>query len=184
MNRRPVIIDCDPGIDDAMALLAAFRAPELDIRAITPVAGNVPLRHTAPNPLKILALGGREDIPVYPNVRSLISITFSIDINGVFSVSASVVGSEMPVTIEMLDSVLLTDKMIDNIIDEDKREKEEIIKEMREDLISEIELRLQDLENSDNYRMIALVARERDWLNENMYTGSVEELQQCLDRLK
>ena len=90
----------------------------------------------------------------------------------------------MPVTIEMLDSVLLTDKMIDNIIDEDKREKEEIIKEMREDLISEIELRLQDLENSDNYRMIALVARERDWLNENMYTGSVEELQQCLDRLK
>ena len=125
-----------------------------------------------------------KDIPVYPNVRSLISITFSIDINGVFSVSASVVGSEMPVTIEMLDSVLLTDKMIDNIIDEDKREKEEIIKEMREDLISEIELRLQDLENSDNYRMIALVARERDWLNENMYTGSVEELQQCLDRLK
>lgn len=66
MNRRPVIIDCDPGIDDAMALLAAFRAPELDIRAITPVAGNVPLRHTAPNTLKILALGGREDIPVYP----------------------------------------------------------------------------------------------------------------------
>lgn len=125
-----------------------------------------------------------KDIPVYPNVRSLISITFSIDINGVFSVSASVVGSEMPVTIEMLDSVLLTDKMIDNIIDEDKREKEEIIKEMREDLISEIELRLQDLENSDNYRMIALVAREREWLDENMYTGTVEELQQCLDRLK
>ena len=37
MNKRPVIIDCDPGIDDAMALLAAFRVPELDIRAITPV---------------------------------------------------------------------------------------------------------------------------------------------------
>ena len=66
MNKRSVIIDCDPGIDDAMALLAAFRAPELDIKAITPVAGNVPLVHTAPNALKILALGGREDIPVYP----------------------------------------------------------------------------------------------------------------------
>ena len=125
-----------------------------------------------------------KDIPVYPNVRSLISITFSIDINGVFSVSASVVGSEMPVTIEMLDSVLLTDKMIDNIIDEDNREKQEILKEIREDLISEIDLRLQDLENSDNYRTIALVAREREWLKDNMYTGSVEELQQCLDRLK
>lgn len=59
MNKRPVIIDCDPGIDDAMALLAAFRVPELDIRAITPVAGNVPLAYTAPNALKILALGSR-----------------------------------------------------------------------------------------------------------------------------
>ena len=66
MNKRPVIIDCDPGIDDAVALLAAFQAPGLDIRAITPVAGNVPLSHTCPNALKILALGGREDIPVYP----------------------------------------------------------------------------------------------------------------------
>ena len=66
MNTRPVIIDCEPGIDDAVALLAALQAPELDIRAVTPVAGNVPLSHTCPNALKILALGGREDIPVCP----------------------------------------------------------------------------------------------------------------------
>lgn len=46
MNRRPIIIDCDPGVDDAIAILLALRAPEFDLRALTPVAGNV--RSTAP----------------------------------------------------------------------------------------------------------------------------------------
>lgn len=84
MNKRPVIIDCDPGIDDAMALLAAFRAPELDIKAITPVAGNVPLAYTAPNALKILALGGREDIPVYPGADRPLSgeVRDAADVHG------------------------------------------------------------------------------------------------------
>lgn len=84
MNKRPVIIDCDPGIDDAMALLAAFRVPELDIRAITPVAGNVSLAHTAPNALKVLALGGREDIPVYPGADRPLSgqVRDAADVHG------------------------------------------------------------------------------------------------------
>jgi len=44
-----VIIDTDPGVDDALALLLAMRSPELKIEAITPVAGNVPLELTLPN---------------------------------------------------------------------------------------------------------------------------------------
>ncbi|ANB33700.1 nucleoside hydrolase [Rhodovulum sulfidophilum] len=61
----PVIFDCDPGIDDAIALLGAFAAPELDIRAILAVCGNQPLERTLRNALQICELGGREDIPVH-----------------------------------------------------------------------------------------------------------------------
>ena len=64
MNRRPIIIDCDPGVDDAIAILLALRAPEFDLRALTPVAGNVPLDRTAPNALSILELAGAR-VPVY-----------------------------------------------------------------------------------------------------------------------
>lgn len=62
----PIIIDCDPGVDDAIALLAAFASPELDIRAIQPVCGNQPLERTLRNALRIRELGGRPGIPVYP----------------------------------------------------------------------------------------------------------------------
>jgi hypothetical protein len=48
-----VIIDTDPGVDDAFALLLAMRSPELKIEAITPVAGNVPLSLTLPNALRM-----------------------------------------------------------------------------------------------------------------------------------
>lgn len=61
----PVIFDCDPGIDDSIALLGAFVAPELDILAITPVCGNQPLDRTLRNALQICELGGRLDIPVH-----------------------------------------------------------------------------------------------------------------------
>ncbi|WP_312530272.1 nucleoside hydrolase [Paracoccus sp. (in: a-proteobacteria)] len=66
MTVTPIIIDCDPGIDDAIALLTAFVSPELDILGITPVAGNQPLERTLRNALQICELGGRGDIPVYP----------------------------------------------------------------------------------------------------------------------
>ena len=48
---RPVIIDCDPGTDDAIALLFAFASPELDIKAITIAGGNAGLAHTLANAL-------------------------------------------------------------------------------------------------------------------------------------
>lgn len=65
MTKRKVIIDCDPGIDDSLALLYAILHPELDVVAITTVAGNVPLRLANDNALICLELAGRLDIPIY-----------------------------------------------------------------------------------------------------------------------
>ena len=60
----PLVIDCDPGVDDAIAILLALASPEVDLLAVTTVAGNLPLETTTRNALRVLALAGREDIPV------------------------------------------------------------------------------------------------------------------------
>lgn len=60
----PVILDCDPGHDDALAILLALARPELRVLGITTVAGNVGLEATTRNALGVLALAGRGDIPV------------------------------------------------------------------------------------------------------------------------
>lgn len=65
MARAPIMRDCDPGVDDAIALLLALGSPEIGIRAITTVAGNVDDALTATNACRVLALAGREDIPVH-----------------------------------------------------------------------------------------------------------------------
>jgi pyrimidine-specific ribonucleoside hydrolase len=57
--KKPVIIDCDPGIDDAVALFIAFAADNLDIRAITTVAGNVGIEKTTNNALKLVEYIGK-----------------------------------------------------------------------------------------------------------------------------
>lgn len=64
MAPSPIIIDCDPGIDDALAILAALGSPEIDVLAITTVAGNAPLAATTSNALRILDLAGAPGIPV------------------------------------------------------------------------------------------------------------------------
>ena len=64
MSKIPVIIDCDTGVDDALALLAAYQLPQLDIQAITTVAGNVTLEKTTRNTLQVLDLIGAKT-PVY-----------------------------------------------------------------------------------------------------------------------
>ncbi|MGF1576602.1 MAG: nucleoside hydrolase [Cyanophyceae cyanobacterium] len=75
---RDVIIDCDPGVDDAIALLLALASPELRILGITTVAGNVPLALTQRNARQICELAGQTGIPVFagcarPLVRSLLT---------------------------------------------------------------------------------------------------------------
>src|ERR1700754_2877362 len=61
---KPVIIDCDPGHDDAMALMLAVASPELEVCAVTTVAGNQTIEKVTANALKVLDLVGRPDIPV------------------------------------------------------------------------------------------------------------------------
>ena len=62
---RPIIIDTDPGIDDAVAILLALASPELEIEGIVAVAGNLPLGITERNARAICELAGRPDIGVY-----------------------------------------------------------------------------------------------------------------------
>jgi purine nucleosidase len=62
----PIVIDTDPGQDDAVAILLALAARErLDVQAITTVAGNVPVALTTQNALRVCALAGRRDVPVH-----------------------------------------------------------------------------------------------------------------------
>jgi purine nucleosidase len=65
MSTRKIIIDTDPGQDDAVAILLALASPELEVLGITAVAGNVPLALTQKNARIICELAGRVDIPVY-----------------------------------------------------------------------------------------------------------------------
>jgi inosine-uridine nucleoside N-ribohydrolase len=60
----PVVLDCDPGHDDAIALLLALASPELELVGVTTVHGNQTLEKTTDNALRVLALIGREDVPV------------------------------------------------------------------------------------------------------------------------
>lgn len=75
---HPIIIDTDPGQDDAVAILLALASPELEILGITAVAGNVPLALTEVNARKICELAGRPETKVYsgairPMLRKLVT---------------------------------------------------------------------------------------------------------------
>ncbi|GAA2542605.1 pyrimidine-specific ribonucleoside hydrolase RihA [Winogradskya consettensis] len=80
----PVIIDCDPGHDDALALLLAVGDPRLRLLGVTTVAGNQTLAKTTSNALKILALAGAVDVPVAAGCdRPLVGeLTVAGDIHG------------------------------------------------------------------------------------------------------
>ena len=60
----PILLDCDPGHDDAIAILLALASPELEVRGVTTVAGNQTLDKTTANALRVLELVGRGDVPV------------------------------------------------------------------------------------------------------------------------
>ncbi len=60
----PILIDCDPGHDDAMALLLALASPEVELLGVSTVHGNTSLANTTANALRVLELAGRSDIPV------------------------------------------------------------------------------------------------------------------------
>ena len=65
----PVIIDCDPGHDDAIALLLALASPEVALLGVTTVHGNQTLEKTTANAIRVLDLAGRADIAVAPGAE-------------------------------------------------------------------------------------------------------------------
>ena len=72
----PIVLDCDPGHDDAIALLLALASPELEVLGVTTTYGNQTLEKTTANALRVLELAGRTDVPVArgaaaPRLRSL-----------------------------------------------------------------------------------------------------------------
>ncbi|NOR61618.1 MAG: nucleoside hydrolase [Rhodobacteraceae bacterium] len=81
MAARKIIIDTDPGQDDAVAIFLALGSPELEVLGITCVAGNVPLALTQRNARIVCELAGRTDIPVFagavrPMVRALVTAEY------------------------------------------------------------------------------------------------------------
>lgn len=82
MSVKKVIIDCDPGMDDSLAIILACKSGVLDVKAITAVSGNCPVEVTGSNARKTLELIGRAEIPVArgmgkPLVRELPTDPFS-----------------------------------------------------------------------------------------------------------
>ena len=76
--KRKIIIDTDPGQDDAVAILLALASPELEVLGLTAVAGNVPLHLTQKNAMKICELAGKPETRVFagavhPLVRRLVT---------------------------------------------------------------------------------------------------------------
>src|SRR3954447_23886541 len=70
LPRTPLVIDTDPGIDDALAILLALASPEVELRLVTTVHGNVDLAQTTDNALRVLHLAGRSDVPVAVGART------------------------------------------------------------------------------------------------------------------
>jgi inosine-uridine nucleoside N-ribohydrolase len=84
---RKVVIDTDPGTDDALAILLALNSPELDVKALTVVAGNVVVEQGLENALKLVSLAGRCDVLVargasHPLVQKLVTAEFFHGANG------------------------------------------------------------------------------------------------------
>ncbi|HLZ62313.1 MAG TPA: nucleoside hydrolase [Ktedonosporobacter sp.] len=85
---RRIILDTDPGIDDALALFLALASPEVELVAVTTVSGNVGVDQTTRNALALLALTGRTDIPVacgssLPLVRQPVDAAYVHGLNGI-----------------------------------------------------------------------------------------------------
>jgi inosine-uridine nucleoside N-ribohydrolase len=74
--KRKIIIDTDPGVDDALAIQLALSVPQLEVVALTTVFGNVPVELATTNALRLLHLAGRSDIPVARGAASPLTGNF------------------------------------------------------------------------------------------------------------
>lgn len=115
MPARPIIIDCDPGQDDAVALLLAFASPaELDVLGVTVVAGNVPLARTHDNARRVCELAGRRDIGVHAGCdRPLLRAPLTAeDVHG----QSGLDGAELPAPTLPLSSRHAVDFIIETLL--------------------------------------------------------------------
>lgn len=115
MTARPIIIDTDPGQDDAVAMLLALASPELDVLGVTAVAGNVPLELTARNARIVCELAGRPDVPVFagmpgPLVRELITAEYVHGRSGLD-------GAELPEPTMPLQPAHAVDWIVETLLD-------------------------------------------------------------------
>ncbi len=107
---KKIIFDTDPGTDDALALMLALNSPELDVRAITVVAGNVTANQGLENALRMASLANRCDIPVaggaqHPLFQKLITAEFWHGKNGLANI-------ELPASKCKVDSHFAADLII------------------------------------------------------------------------
>lgn len=114
LTHKPIIIDCDPGVDDAIALLLALASPEFNLLGVTTVAGNIPLSLTQKNARQICELAGRTDVLVYagcprPIMRLLATAQEVHGVNGL-------AGVELPEPIIPLPTVHGVDFLIETLI--------------------------------------------------------------------
>jgi inosine-uridine nucleoside N-ribohydrolase len=105
-----IILDTDPGIDDALALFLALSSPEIQLEAITTVSGNVPVDFTTRNALALLTLLGRTDIPVargcrYPLLRPYVDAAHVHGDNGIGNIELPPPQSE-PVAQHAVDLII------------------------------------------------------------------------------
>ena len=113
--KRKIIIDTDPGQDDAVAILMALASPEdFEILGIVAVAGNVALAQNARNALKIVELSGRTDIKVYagcerPMRRTLVTAEY---VHG----DTGLDGPNLPAPTQQLESQFGVDFIIDTLM--------------------------------------------------------------------
>jgi len=115
MGRRKIILDCDPGQDDAVAILLTLGSPdEIDLLGITAVAGNVPLPLTESNARRICELAGRTDVPVFagcsrPLLRQLVTAEW---VHG----SSGIDGADLPDPTMILQDQHAVDFIVDTCL--------------------------------------------------------------------
>ncbi|MBS0271975.1 MAG: nucleoside hydrolase [Proteobacteria bacterium] len=116
----PLILDCDPGIDDFVAILMILAAPErINLLGITVSGGNVPLHHTSQNALKACELAGRPDVKVYagcprPILRELV---YEVEVYG----ETGLKGVDLPTPQMSLQSTHAVDFLIDTLMTTPKK---------------------------------------------------------------
>ncbi|GKQ42380.1 ribonucleoside hydrolase [Companilactobacillus sp. RD055328] len=111
---KKIILDCDPGHDDALALMLAYGNPEIELMAVTTVAGNQTLKKVTNNALSLATLIGMKNVPIAAGCdRPLVNeIKVAADVHG----ESGIDGTELPAPEVQLEDINAVDLIIDTIM--------------------------------------------------------------------